>query len=90
MYKYAFALLVVTILNLPLSLRACDCGYRPVFIHFKDGLTPNGPVDVEARLGDPSYYKCGAFFVFHDYGPARAPEPPAPTPVVQHRKVIGT
>jgi hypothetical protein len=86
MPKYAFALLAVTFALLPVSLRACgDCGCDdlPVVVHFKDGLTPNGPV-----TGDPGYAVtvegnssgcgCNSAFGFRDYGPARVVPPPAP------------
>jgi len=91
MHKYALALLVVTIPILPLSLRACDDDVSGIgIVHFKDGPAPIGPIPVCARLGDPSYYKCSAFFVFRDYGAARTPTPPAPMPVIQQRKNIGS
>ena len=85
MLKRTFALLTVTILISPLSLRACDDKYAdlPGYFHFKDGITPNGPIPVEARLGDPSYYRPCSFFVFRDYGAARVVVPPAPAPAVR-------
>ena len=79
MHKYAIILSVVAILLLPLGLRACDCGEDPQgLVHFKDGLTPNGPVDVTARPGGDECYS--ADFIFHDYGPARVTPPPVEPP----------
>jgi hypothetical protein len=82
MKKHSLAWLVVTVLVLPASLRACDCGCDgpPKVVIFKDGLTPNGPVTAEARYGDTEYYTTS--FGFRDYGPARvAPPPVAPSPL---------
>ena len=92
MHKYAFALLAVTIPILPLSLMACDCDddNGPGIVHFKDGLTPNGPVkgDGGQTASDEGGCTCSAHFAFRDYGPAQVTPPPAP--VVPPRKVIGT
>ncbi len=80
MHKLAFALLAVTILTLPSTLRACDCDDTPVVIHFKDGV-PSLP----AVTGDPAASAaveggcpCSEAFGFRDYGPARVVPPPAP------------
>ena len=87
MLKYTFPLLAVTILTLPLSLRACDddSDNLPVVVHFKDGPAPiKPPIVVDADLGDPAHYRCGSFFVYRDYGPARVVVPPAPLPAPRH------
>jgi hypothetical protein len=81
MYKYAFILLAVTIPVLSPSLRACDDDNDNgdlKIVHFKDGLTPNGPVDTESRRGDTEGYSTD--FVYRDYGPARV-APPVEQPV---------
>jgi hypothetical protein len=82
MLKYSFALLGMTIFILPAGLMACDDDEsRPVYVHFKDGPAPiNPPIVVDAEVGDPAHYKCGSFYVYRDYGPARVVVPPAPLP----------
>jgi len=74
---------MVTILILPVSLRACDCGDVPDgIVHFKDGLTPNGPVkgDGGQTASIEGGCSCSTPFSFHDYGPARVTEPPPVQP----------
>ena len=83
MHKYAFILLAVTMPLLSPSLRACDsCDSGSGIVHFKDGLTPNGPVDTGSSRGDTEGYSC-IKYPFRDYGPVRvAPPvqaPPKPT-----------
>ena len=83
MNKYTLALLVATFQILPLSLKACDCGDdgRVGIVHFKDGLTPNGPVPVDYGRGDTEGgCSCSSSFAFRDYGPVHAAPPPAPEP----------
>jgi len=82
MHKYAFILLAVTMPLLSPSLRACDsCDSGSGIVHFKDGLTPNGPVDTTYRPGDTEGY-CTKY-TFRDYGPVRVTPPvqapPKPT-----------
>jgi hypothetical protein len=82
MHKYAFALLVVTILILPLSLRACDDEVTGLgVVHFKDGRSPL-TIRVDYAGGDTEGYSSS--FAFRDYGPPHAVAPPAPA--VQHLK----
>jgi hypothetical protein len=83
MHKYALAFLVVTIPLLPTTVRACgDCGCEdaPVVVHFKDGLTPNGPVtgDAGQAVSIEGGCPCAEAFGFRDYGPPRVVPPPAP------------
>lgn len=77
MKTYAFTLLVMTVLTLPASLRACDCGCSdlPKVIHFTNGIPSNGPVTADAGAANPEYYS--DHFGFRDYGPAHT-TPPAP------------
>ncbi len=58
----------------------CTCSTPVAPIHFKDGLTPNGPVTSEAVYGDPEGDSCGCAqsFGFRDYGPAHVVVPPLP------------
>jgi hypothetical protein len=88
MHKYAFAVLAMTVLTLPMSLRACDCDDPPVVIHFTDGIPSNGPVtgDPGASAAVEGGCPCSESYAFRDYGPARATPPPAPAPVVQQTK----
>jgi hypothetical protein len=90
MRKYSFAFLVVTILILPLSLRACDDDAIELpgtgIVHFKDGLTPTSPIELGYGTGDNEGYSPS--FYFRDYGPARIVEPPAP--VIQNSKRSGS
>ena len=83
MHKYAFALLAVTIPILPLSLKACDCDDTPAgIVHYKDGLTPNGPVtgDAGQAASEEGGCTCSDHFAFRDYGPARVVAPPVQAP----------
>ena len=78
---YTIALLVVTFQLVPAVLHACDdcgCTCQPLF-HFKDGIAPNGPSEVQAIYADPAHYGhgCGCdFFGFRDYGAAHVVTPP--------------
>jgi len=69
---------LLTVMFMPVALHACDCGCtcQPLF-HFKDGITPNGPVTAVAIYGDPELYKCGTFG-FRDYGAAHVVVAPPP------------
>jgi hypothetical protein len=84
MKTLAIALLAVTFQFVPAVLHACDCGCGDDVappVHFKDGITPNGPAGVQAVYGDPSRYGdgCGcSTFYYRDYGAAHAPVPPPP------------
>ena len=90
MRKYAFALLVVTILILPLSLRACDDDAIDLpgtgIVHFKDSTTSSTPVGLDYGAGDTEGYYPS--FTYRDYGPARVVVPPAP--VIQSSKRSGS
>jgi len=76
------ALLAVVFL-MPAVLHACDdcgCTCQPL-VHFKDGITPNGPSNTEAIYADPAHYGkgCGCEeFYFRDYGAAHVVTPPPP------------
>ncbi len=73
MHKYAFMLVAVAILALSTSLRACDsCDSGSGIVHFKDGLTPNGPVDTGYSRGDT---ESSGRYIFRDYGPVRVAPP---------------
>jgi hypothetical protein len=90
MHKHAFALLVVTIQILPLSLMACDCEYDEVpvgIVHFTDGRSPTSPVPCDHGAGDTEGYNVS--FAFRDYGPAHAAPPPAEQ-LPQHRQRSGS
>lgn len=77
MNKYTLGLLVAAVFSFSASLRACD-DTPPGIVHFKDGLTPNGPVcDCGCGGNDPSAYS-GDYFNYRDYGPAHVTPPPAP------------
>ncbi len=89
MKKSAIVLLVTTVLLLPVGLKACDdcdCGCPgPAPVHFKDGLTPNGPVTGDAVYGDPSYYS--STYGFRDYASTKTvvvPPPPVDTKEMKH------
>jgi hypothetical protein len=76
------ALLAVTFQLVPAVLHACDCGCGDEVappVHFKDGITPNGPCNTAAIYGDPSKYGdgcgCGTFY-YRDYGAAHVVTPP--------------
>ena len=78
------ALLAVTFQLVPAVLHACDCGCGDDVappVHFKDGITPNGPCNTAAIYGDPSKYGdgcgCGTFY-YRDYGAAHVVTPPPP------------
>jgi hypothetical protein len=82
MKKYGLSLLVAIILLSPVGLWACDCDDATPVIHFKDGLTPNGPVSDETGSTNTGHCNCCAeSYYFRDYGPAHV----AP-PVVQSTK----
>jgi len=83
MRKYTLALLVVTILILPLSLRACDCNddidVGSGIVHFKDSTTSSTPVGLDYGTGDnEGGCTCASHYAFRDYGSARVVVPPAP------------
>jgi hypothetical protein len=84
MNKYVFGLLAAIVLCAPVGLRACDCenpSESPVlWVHFKDGLTPNGPVDTSYSASSRGEgCTCDKDFQYRDYGPAHVA--PAPEPV---------
>jgi len=88
MHKHAFALMAITILILPTSLKACDDDYiygqvPPGVFHFKDGRSPTTEVTGGYAGGDVEGYS--ASFIYRDYGPAHAPTPP-PTPVQSSKR----
>ena len=71
------ALLAVTFQLVPAVLHACDCGCgdtNPPPVHFKDGITPNGPSNTAAIYGDPSNWN--ESYYFRDYGAAHVVTPP--------------
>lgn len=79
MNKFTQILLVAGVFFAPVVVRACGCDDGPPpIVHFKDGLTPNGPVcGCGCSTGDPSAYS-NDFFAFADYGSSHAAPPPAP------------
>jgi hypothetical protein len=79
MKKYGVGIVAAVILISPIRVMACDCDdHTSSITHFKDGLSPNGPVTAEAASVDPAGCGCGPDDVhFHDYGPAHVTPPPA-------------